>query len=181
MKQEVWKNIKGFDGIYQISNQGRVKSVERVEIMKTGVKRKRKETIRKATETEKGYLIVNLGGRNSGGNYRVHRLVAEAFISNKKELPEVNHIDLNKKNNSVENLEWVSRVENVRHAIGHGKKGGGKGQKNFNVKLNEKKVIKIREMLKNKNIQIKEIALKMGVSPSSIQAIKRGKSWAWVK
>lgn len=106
---EVWKDIKGFEGIYQISNKGRLKSFKRVSDGKI-----------LSTKNSKGwYLNVVLEYKDKFRSVKLHKLVAEAFIPNLLDKPEINHIDGNKQNNSVENLEWVTRNENVTHAIKH--------------------------------------------------------------
>lgn len=107
--QEVWKNIKGYEGLYQISNLGRIKSLPR-----NGTKPI--ETIKKTTVDKYGYLRVSLSNKNKRKKVLVHRLVAQAFISNPQNKPQVNHIDGNKKNNVLENLEWCTNSENMKHA-----------------------------------------------------------------
>ena len=106
---EVWKDIEGFNGKYQVSNYGNVRSFSR---WKNG-------GLLKFGKTKTGYYFVNLvkNGRKDVKDFRVHRLVAIAFLDNPKNLPEVNHIDGNKLNNHVDNLEWVSREDNIRHAV----------------------------------------------------------------
>lgn len=111
--KEEWKDIKGYEGLYQISNTGNVKSLER-RIDGKKCHRKLEEKILKPIETDRGYLRVKLSRDNKVSKVRIHRLVAEAFIE-KPEL-EVNHIDGNKKNNCIENLEWVTSKENKQHA-----------------------------------------------------------------
>lgn len=101
MKKEIWKYIKGYEGLYQVSNFGRVKSI------KFG-----KERILKTFKNTRGYLQVNLCKNGKVKNYKVHRLVAEAFLDNTDNLPEVNHKDENKLNNNAENLEWCSAKHN---------------------------------------------------------------------
>ena len=117
--EEIWKDIIGYDGIYQISNYGRVRSFSR---MKKG------ELVSPNPEkTRRGYLRVNLHKDNSVKRYSVHRLVAEAFIPNHdKSKNVINHIDFDVSNNHVENLEWVTQRENVQHAMKNGRIGGNK-------------------------------------------------------
>ena len=108
---EVWKDIAGYEGIYQVSNKGRIKSLQRKVWNYT-----KAEKILKPHHKPNGYLQVGL--RKDGGGDKhayVHRIVAQAFLPNPDGLPEVNHIDFDKTNNCVENLEWVSDRDNKRH------------------------------------------------------------------
>lgn len=112
---EIWKDIKGLEGLYQISSLGRVKSVERIETQKNGRKIKRKEIILKnglSGQNGKQYFSVNF--RRSDKSKKVHRLVAEAFLYKKSDDMVVDHINRNKLDNRVENLEWVTVLENCR-------------------------------------------------------------------
>lgn len=123
MSEEKWVDIPGYEGWYQVSNLGNVRSVDR-EIEQwsryghTIVRKLKGKPIAK-TDNGNGYLIVGLTKNQVCENRYVHRLVAEAFIENGNDLPEVNHIDYNKRNNSAENLEWVSRLDNVTHSVQH--------------------------------------------------------------
>jgi hypothetical protein len=108
--QEIWKDIKGYEGIYQISNLGRVKSLPRWVRNRSG-KYITKEKILAPIKTRKGYLNVHLQSKG----YSVHRLVAKAFIPNPLNLPQVNHKDENKENNSVNNLEWCTNKYNASY------------------------------------------------------------------
>ena len=124
MKEE-WKDIEDFEGAYQISNLGRVKSL--------GGWRgtaKRKEKIRTIHSTHDGYAKVRLQHQGKDKTMRVHRLVAKAFIPNPKNMDTVNHIDGNKKNNKVSNLEWVDRTEQMIHAYKLGLKNKLYGKAN---------------------------------------------------
>ena len=107
---EEWKDIKGYEGAYQISNKGRVKSLERkgIKHYKDGkdVVYTIKEAILKPNASKQGYLYVTLCGEEKDECPRINRLVAIAFIPNPNNLPVVNHKDENKANNNVENLEW---------------------------------------------------------------------------
>jgi hypothetical protein len=101
---EVWKDIKGYEGLYQVSNFGRVKSLSNG--------RARKEKMRKISVRSGGYLYVGLYKNNKGQKFSVHRLVAEAFVPNPNKLNEVNHKDENATNNCADNLEWCTRSYN---------------------------------------------------------------------
>lgn len=104
---EIWKDIKNYKGKYQISNMGRIKSIEHTIIRKNGNKLLIKEKILKQS-INKGYYHITLQGKC----FRVNRLVAETFIPNPNNLPCVNHKDENKLNNNVENLEWCTVAYN---------------------------------------------------------------------
>ena len=101
---EIWKDIKGYEGLYQVSNMGRIKSLN---YRNTG-----EEGILRHSLDSYGYLKVTLHKNGKQKYFRIHRLVAETFIPNVNNLPEVNHIDENKENNHVENLEWCDRKYN---------------------------------------------------------------------
>ena len=119
---EVFKDIKGYDGLYQISNYGRVKS------LKYG-----KEKILKLCLGGDGYLKVQLWKKGKQKKYFVHRLVAEAFIPNQDNLPQVNHKDEVKTNNCVENLEWCTAKYNLDYNEGQKRRA----EKNINGKLSK--------------------------------------------
>ena len=107
MEKEIWKDIEGYEGLYQISNMGRVKSLN---YNNTG-----KEGILKTGKTAKGYLQVTLCKDGKKKGYRIHRLVATAFCENPMGYTDVNHIDQDKTNNKVENLEFCSRSYNCNY------------------------------------------------------------------
>lgn len=108
---EVWKDIKGFEGCYQISNLGRVKSLERVTVNGRIVH----ERILKSRVNKQGYEYICLQFNGSRKAVKIHREVAKAFIPNECDYPEVNHKDENKLNNSAPNLEWCSRIYNANY------------------------------------------------------------------
>ena len=118
-EEEIWKDIKGWEGLYQVSNKGRVKSLSRFHnaihpyITKERILRPR--VCGKGRE----YLSVSLNKDNCIKQKRIHILVAEAFIHNPNNYTEINHKDENKGNNCVENLEWCSRTYNVNYGSGN--------------------------------------------------------------
>jgi len=113
MKQEfeIWKPVVGYEGLYEVSNLGRVKSLER-KVNKLHGERTVQERILKPLIKEDGYYRVELWKGCSGKKYYIHRLVAQVFLSNPKNYPDVNHKDENKSNNNVENLEFCSTKYN---------------------------------------------------------------------
>ena len=102
--EEIWKDIEGYEGLYQVSNLGRVKSLRRNIILRQGI-------------TRNGYEIVNLY-KNKSKYFLIHRLVANVFIPNPNNYPIVNHKDENKLNNCVDNLEWCTQKYNINYGTG---------------------------------------------------------------
>ena len=112
---EIWKDIKGYEGLYQVSNEGRVKSLPRTWVAGKGGIRHNDEKLMKQHPIWNDYLRVCLSKDGTNKWYLVHRLVAEAFIDNPDNLPEVNHKSENKQENFVENLEWCTREYNIKY------------------------------------------------------------------
>ena len=115
MTKEIWRDIEGYEGLYQVSDQGRVKSLERTFIDKIGRERYVKECILKPVIDQYGYLLVSLYAGGKQKVHKVHRLVCQAFHDNQENKPCVNHIDENKTNNAASNLEWCTYEENNKH------------------------------------------------------------------
>lgn len=111
MNTEIWKDIKGYEGLYQVSNFGRIKSLSRTMNNRFGGEAQLKERIRKLYKYQ-GYFRVALCKNCIQKSYNVHRLVAQAFIPNPDNLPIINHKDENPSNNHVENLEWCTHQYN---------------------------------------------------------------------
>lgn len=116
---EIWKDILGYEGLYQVSNLGRVRSLDkrrwngRTWCIKKG-------RVLRSCDNGVGYLVVNLKDEGVQHMQLVHRLVAKTFINNPEQLKYVNHKDLNKRNNEVTNLEWCTAKQNVHHARRNG-------------------------------------------------------------
>ena len=115
--KEIWKDIKDYEGLYQISNFGRVKSLRRL-ITNQYNSFYIEEKILKNWKNNKGYCLVTLCKNGTQKKIQVHRLVALHFLPNPGNLPEVNHKDENPQNNIVTNLEWCDRLYNVRYGTG---------------------------------------------------------------
>jgi len=160
--EEIWKDVPGYEGEYQISNLGRTKALPRLVKMPTGVLRKEPGQI--TSHTSKRYCTVDLSGKS----FTVHRLVANAFIPNPENKPEVNHRDGNKRNNVASNLEWVTRKENIDHAFKNGLKP------NLNVRLSKESVKEIKVLIHSNRVV--DVAYKYGVSTNAIHRIKSGKT-----
>ena len=117
--EEIWKDIKGYEGKYMVSNLGRVKSLERMKWcgLNGGCYYKVSEKILKGRDDGHGYLYVKLYNKDGKGNpCRINRLVAQAFIPNPENLPQVNHKNEDKTDNRVENLEWCTNQYNVEYS-----------------------------------------------------------------
>ncbi len=111
---EEWRDIPGYEGRFQISNQGRVKSLERKVRNRSGFWTV-PEKIIKYQVNSKGYQVVSLGNSPNKKTFKVHRLVAAQFVKNPLNLDQINHLDANKENNFSTNLEWCSTRENCSH------------------------------------------------------------------
>ena len=116
IQDEVWKDIEGYEGLYQVSTCGNIKSLAKPRKNGNGRSYTQKEKLLKQTFTSTGYKKVELYKDGKRKGFKVHRLVAIAFIPNPDNKPEVNHIDGNKINNNIDNLEWVTSSENSIHA-----------------------------------------------------------------
>lgn len=165
---EIWKDIKGYEGKYQISNLGNIKSIN--------YNKTKKEKLLKPNISKRGYKYINLCKSGRQQKKYIHRLVAEAFISNPNNYPVINHKDNNPLNNNVKNLEWCTQSYNVRYAYKCGRKSfwlGKSGRKHclskaiFQYDLNEKFVKKWDCM--------KDVERQLGIRVGNISACCTGR------
>lgn len=167
MKQEVeiWKDIKGYEGKYQISNLGRLKNIKsnRLYISKT--------------YGNKIYVNISLTSNGVTKTFLWHRVVAIAFIPNPQNKPCINHIDNNPANNGVENLEWVTHKENTAHAVKQNRMKPCIGETNATTNLKNVQVVRIKKLLSAKKLTHQKIADRFSVSREVITCINRGVSW----
>lgn len=170
---EIWKDVPGYEGLYQVSDQGRVKSFKRY---------KHGKVLKQGFST-KGYRQVQLSDREMVPRYHgVHRLVALAFIPNPENKPQVNHKDLDKKNNDQENLEWSTGQENVDHYMDKGYEQGSRcGAKNANARLTEREVLLIKLAFDTGAIGLKELSEILDIKHTTLSAIKYGHSWRHIE
>ena len=167
---EIWKPIKEFEGIYEVSNTGKIRSLTRKVKMGRGY-RIFEATILKPQIDKDGYFKVNLSKNGKKKRFFVHRLVAEAFIENPNNFPVVNHKDGNKQNNHVDNLEWTTISENTKHAFRINLRKphcGGTSKKVAKVDPSSNKIIEIYG-------SIKDAARKNNISDSCISDCAKGR------
>ena len=158
--QEIWKDIHNYEGLYQISNYGSVKSLERKVKNTKSSYRIVKEKILSCGKSSNGYYYIILYKNQNKKIYRIHRLVAEAFIPNPNNYSEVNHKDENKENNNVNNLEWCNHIYNINYGTSIKRK----------AEKHQRQVIqytKNNEIIKEYN-SLKEASDKIGIDSSSI-------------
>lgn len=165
---EVWKDISGYEGLYQISNEGRVKSLSR--------KYHPTERILKPSTTQWGYKMAHLFKNGKCWSKTVHLLVAISFIPNPYNLPEVNHRDGIKLNNYDWNLEWMTKQENTDHAIKMGLRKDI-GENNNNSKLKEIEVLEIRKRWVRGGINKTELSKMYNTSWQNIDRIIKRILW----
>lgn len=171
--KEIWKDIKGYEGIYQVSNFGRIKSLSR-NVYVNGHKRTLTTKIIKLSEDKGGYLYCCLHKEKIKKVVKVHRVVCQEFNRTPNGKEEVNHIDGNKKNNTPKNLEWCTRSYNMKHAFKNGLKNA-KGINNTRSLLTEKEVREIRRVYK-KGLG-SELASKYNVSNPCILDVVNNRTW----
>ena len=190
--EEIWKDIKGYEDFYQVSNQGRIRSVERKIYKSNNTKQISKSYILKF-EKGKGYNYVHLFKNGIRKRIAVHRLVAEAFIPNPENKPEVDHINTIRDDNRVENLRWVTPKENMNNPLtkenmSESQKGKSKGKSKGKPKSKETKdkigkanSIKVAQLDKDTNELIKiwnsamEAQRECGFANNDINKCCRGK------
>lgn len=172
---ERWKGIPGYEGYYQVSTHGRIRSLDRYVGYRNDKQRFSRGKILEPGKDKDGYFGVILSKENSKKGKRVHRLVLTAFDRPPKPGEQCNHKDGNKQNNHIENLEWCTVKQNIWHKENILGKHN-RGEKNGGVELTEQKVKEIRVLLEKGWTQ-RRIAKKFGVCKSTIGYIYSGKTW----
>lgn len=180
---EIWKSVVGWEGIYEVSNFGQVRSISRLIARQDGSTQRFRQCILSPRKNSTGYLIVTLSDLSNGrrATVRVHRLVAEAFIPNPMSLPEVNHIDSDRANARVDNLEWVTPSQNRYHGYHFGSVSLPRriGEKTSSAKLDAGKVLEIR-LLASRGVSSRQLAKKYAVNKTTILRLLSGETWSHV-
>lgn len=180
---EVWKDVVGYEGLYQVSNFGNVKSLDRIVNKPNGVSYLRKGKICTQSKSNLGYMTVGFTVNNKKVNKYVHRLVAEAFITNMNDYPQVNHIDCDKTNNRMYNLEWCTNSQNHIHASKNGlnklhlHRVAYSGEENGRSLLTKEQVLEIKQKYIPYKYSAKKLSKEYNVSESCITHILNNTSW----
>ena len=164
--EEIWENIEGFEGIYQVSNLGKVKS------LKFG-----KEKYLSITKSSIGYLNTKLQLNKKNKSFLVHRLVAETFIKNEFNKPCVNHINGIKTDNRIENLEWCTHKENTEHSLKNDLRKTGCNHKQSKLSLKDIEYIRKNYKYRDEEFSGKKLSEKFNVSHTCISQIIKNKTY----
>lgn len=176
MVSEEWRPVVGWEGMYEVSSLGRVKSVNRRIVSSSGVVQPVVGRVLAQKQCRDGYLMVCLCRNNKPWFSSVHRLVSAAFIPNPCGLPQVNHKNLDKSDNRVCNLEWVTQEQNTEHAVANGAFGGPSS----GVRLTADDVLEIRRA-SAAGTSSRALAKMYGSCSSNILAIVNRRTWKRVE
>jgi hypothetical protein len=171
---EVWKDVIGYEGYYQVSNKGRVRGLTRT----VGAANKKTKIIKGRLKVPtmneyRGYLQIVLSKKGKNKTFKIHRLVAIVFIENVKNLQDVNHKDGDKLNNNVTNLEWVTRKDNIIHAYDNGLQKHGENR--VGAKLKDYEAREIYSLANEGLLSQIDIAKLYGITQQAVSQIKNKK------
>lgn len=179
MIDEIWKPVKDWENYYEISNYGRLKRLPRMSKHSFGnfYKPYGEKIIKRTMRNKKRYINVHLTKNGICVTKQLHRLVLLTFVPMPEDKPYVNHINGDKHDNRLINLEWVSAKENCRHAIDTGLTVFLQGEDVANSKITKKQAIKIKKLLKQK-VRNCDIAVKLKTTQKIVADIKSGRTWS---
>lgn len=173
--EEIWKPIVGFEGLYEISSFGNIKSLQRLTYYSDGRVFNQPEIIKSVRKQKDGYVMVTLSKETKKFNIRVHNLVADHFIPKEEGRNCINHKDGNKSNNSISNLERCTYKENSLHAVKTGLIKQGK--ESPHSKLKESDILEIRKIYVENNETMERIGSRFGISFQNVSQIINRKTW----
>jgi predicted XRE-type DNA-binding protein len=168
---EIWKDVKGYEGLYQVSSIGNIKRISYIHRL---VANKKPKMLKQSSKGN--YALITLCKDGQSKTYNVHKLVADAFLSGNSYCPlcknsfDINHKDENSRNNFYKNLEYITHKENIE-------KSTSKKQKSSVKKLNDKKVIQINKLIKKNNFSYSQIGQKFNISRGLVCKIAKGRMW----
>lgn len=173
----IWKNVVGYEGLYEVSSDGQVRGAAK-EVEGNHLKPTRKLPARmKKQSSSMGYKVVTLFRNGVPKIYKVHRLVAQSFIENPDNCPIINHIDNDKTNNDITNLEWTTYQGNMDHKVRQNRQSRNLGRRaGKSCKLTEDDVQEIRDS----SLLQKELAKKFNISQQQVSKIRLVLRWAGV-
>jgi len=175
---ENWLPVVGYEGLYSVSDQGRVKSHSKLLNSNNGLKRRTKERILKAQDKGRGYRHVLLYKNKKVKNSSLHSLVLCAFNGSKPDGCEASHINGDKTNNNILNLCWENHSDNMKRKVGHGTNNAG--EDNVTSKLTEKEVLQIRHIYSWGVKTQSELAKRFKISQSNISDVVTRKIWSHI-
>ena len=174
---EIWKSVKGYEGKYEVSSDGRIKALKRT-VHSGKCHRTWEEHFLKYAIDGRGYFRTNLAKGGVNRTVKVHRVVAEAFIPNPMNFPQVNHKDGNKENNKVDNLEWCSASYNQRHAFSLGlKRADGEFNAGHKLTLEQVKYIRAHYIPRDPEFGTVALGKRFGVHRKTITRIVNCQYW----
>lgn len=183
---EVWRAISGYEGIYEVSDFGQVRSLDRIIALRPSRTRKVRAftqqlrgRVMKQYNAPNGYMTVVLKAGDVGRTHSVHRLVCQAFHGEPGTPKHVNHIDGNKTNNRADNLQWVSPIENIAHAHAANLMNPARGEQAGGAKLTEPEVREIKRLL-SEGMSQRKIAAIYGIGQRTVGNINTGERWVHV-
>lgn len=173
----MWCAVAGYEGLYEVSRHGQVKSLARRVKNGNGTRKVRERILKHNTCQKRCTVVLSKGGRSKQKRFFVHFLVARAFIPNLDGKPEVNHIDLDPFNNNADNLEWTTHAENMAHAKANGAMWAPKGEDSPRCTLTNAKVIKARKMYATGKWTVDQVAQKLNAGKAAIYKAIRRFTW----
>jgi hypothetical protein len=175
--QEIWKPVSGYVGLYEVSNFGTVRSLDRIIPDKTHGTRKLAGRVLRYTTDNQGRCYVGLSRDNKPIKKRVHLIVAEAFLGPRHKGVEVCHEDGNPTNNQASNLRFDTHKSNMEDMVHHGR--SNRGLKNPNAKMTQEQALQVKR-LRLESKTYKTIAAEMGLSFEQVRSVCVGRAWHWV-